>query len=183
MAWSDTWTTMLRVMINDLGIDIEYCDLRLQQVLVVAAAYVQNEHHFSQSYTINIGSRTISPDPTVSPNTNDDFSNLTVLKAACIIDQGKMRDAALVTGVKAVCGPARLDVGTARQQAFKTILEMTACKAYEELSTQYRFGKSVINLYRFVLSPFGDEYDLPNLNINAPGSFINGRAPDGRDGY
>ena len=65
MAWDTTMVTILRTIISDLDAS-SYSDSRLQQILVVAAQYVQQEISFTTTYTVNIDSPDIAPDPTVT---------------------------------------------------------------------------------------------------------------------
>jgi len=161
MAWQEELGTMLRVLLDDCDDEQTYSDSRLEQLLVLAARYVQQEVSFSTTYTISMTSVTISPDPTVTATLDDAFSNFTVLKAACLMDWNTFRQKALVAGVKARCGPAILET-TEHMRGFKDLVTEGPCKAYNTLKDEYQFGN--IENIRAVLSPFrGNNFDPSSL--------------------
>ena len=151
MAWDVTMVTMVRVLINDLdSSNYTYTDERIEQIIVVAAQLVQQQLDFDVDYTINIDTPDISPDPTVTATKDDAFTNFSVLKAACIADQGTFRTKALSEGIKAVCGPVALTVA-GNLKGFQTLLDKGPCAAYEELKNDYVFGQPHI---KAIFSPF-----------------------------
>ncbi len=163
MAWQDEMIPMLRIIINDFSETPDYNDGQLTQVLTVAAKYVSQEISTTNTYVITMGC-TIAPDPTELGD--DAFVNFVVLKAACLIDQGKLRTAAMSAGIKAVCGHATLDT-MGQLSGFKDIINMTACEMYEQLKQDWNFGGGMFNVCRFVLGPYGSEnlacgYQLTN---------------------
>lgn len=159
MAWQDDMIIMLRVLVSDLSSTPTYSDGRLEQVLVVAGQYVNQELDFDNTYTVTISPPAFSPDPVGIGD--DAFVNFTVLKAACLTDQSTFRTRAFAAGVKARCGPAVLD--TMRHlDGFTTLLKMGPCAAYETLKNNWVFGNA--ELVRAVLSPFcGNGFDPANL--------------------
>ena len=162
MAWDSTMVTILRVLISDIDVPQSYTSARLQQILVVGAQYVQQEISFSTTYTITIGTPAISPDPTLTASKDDAFTNLVVLKAACLTDWGEFRQKALVAGIKARCGPAILET-LQHLDGFKTLIDKGPCAAYDELKTDYQFGNT--NTVRAILSPFiGNNFDPRSLH-------------------
>lgn len=154
MAWQDEAIPMLRVLINDNDItNLTYSDDRLEEILVVAAMYVNQDVSFSTTYTINVSTVSISPDPV----TNSDFLSLMVMRAACLTDWGTYRQKALLAGVKARCGPAVLETMN-HLDGFKELLTKGPCASYEVLKTQHQFGNT--EHIRAVLSPFrGNNFD------------------------
>jgi hypothetical protein len=157
---------MLRVMINDLDdTDYAYTDTRLTEVLLVAAKYVQQDVDLTNTYTINVRQQKISPDPT------DDAQlvTLAVLKAACILDQGKLRNQALISNINAKCGPASLSVGDV-SGAWKTIITDGACKAYEQLRDANNFG-DFLGVHA-ILSPFNGNIWSPDDSYNYDNRFF-----------
>ncbi len=150
MGWQDTTIIMLRILINDDDCaNYEYSDNRLLTVLGLAAHYVNSEIDFGTTYTVDVLTPSISPDPTSIPD--EDFLNFVVLKAACIIDRGNMRVAAMSAGVEARCGPAVMRT-LRRMDAFKTLIDNGFCAAYEQLRLEYKTGTG--RSIRAVLSPF-----------------------------
>lgn len=162
MAWDTTMVTIVRVLINDLD-GSTYTDARIEQLLVVAAQFVQQELDFDTTYTITIDTPDIDPDPTVTATKDDAFTNFVTLKAACIADVSTFRTKALLEGVKAVCGPAALSV-VGNLKGFQTLLEKGPCAAYEELKQDYIFGN--VNNIRAIFSPFVGNDFRPSDNIN-----------------
>ena len=160
MSWQSTMTAMLRVLINDLDCRT-FTDGRLEQVLAVAAKYVQQDLVLDNVYTIDVEIPDITPDPT---EINDSaYVNFVVLKAACISDQGVYRTKAVIEGVKASLGPAALSVG-GNLKGFQTLLEKGPCATYEQMKQEYNFGNS--NIVAAVLSPFsGNNFDPTSLGF------------------
>ena len=158
--WDTTMITMLRILIQDYESE-EFSDDRLKQILVVAAQYVVDEMVFDTTYTINVVTPDISPDPTASDPDHTEFINFTVLKAACVLDIGSMRAAALVNGLDASCGPVKMKVAR-RVEGFGTLIDKGYCAAYEEAKKQYNFGNT--KHIRAVLSPFVNKNFFPSYH-------------------
>lgn len=149
-CWTNDLVIMLRSLINDLdSSDYRYTDSRLQQLLVVAAMYVEQEIDFDTDYTIDVSGISISPDPVVAGDTV--FSNFVVLKAACLADQGLYRTKALAAGIKARLGPAQLET-VEHLSGFKELLTSGPCASYATLKKEYEFGDNLG--IRAILSPF-----------------------------
>ena len=151
---------MLRVLIDDnpqSGTYV-YRDSRLQEILVVAAMYVTQEIKFKTNYDVDVICSTITPDPYTEKDTL--FLNMVVLKAACIMDHGQMRQKALAAGIEAKCGPATLKT-LQHSQGFKDIIELGSCAIYDKLKEENAFsGEALNSLVHFVLSPFvGNDFD------------------------
>lgn len=143
----DTFISIVRVLINDLGDIPTYDDERLQTVIVVAAHYVAQENDFDTDYSVDVSGEDITP----SPLNDDRFINLTCLKAACLLDQGLYRTKALLAGVRAKCGPAELETNNVLK-GFLDLLSAGPCKAYEDMKFQGSFGQ--LRNLKAVLSPF-----------------------------
>ena len=73
MPWKIDLVLMLRSIIGDLD-KAKFTDERIKQILVVGAYNVLNDADFSQTYTVDVASKSISPDP-ISEN-DTDFSKL-----------------------------------------------------------------------------------------------------------
>ena len=169
--WDKTMVTLLRVLIDDLDpADYTYDDCRLQQVLVVGAQYVNQEiDSFANTYTVDVNSPDISPDPTVTESRDDAFTNLTVLKAACIVDQSLFRTRAMAAGIRARCGPAILETRN-HLVGFSELLDKGPCAAYEKLKLEYQMGNA--QACRAILSPFiGNNFNPRNMGIRGAGAY------------
>ena len=159
MAWDTTMVSMMRTLIQDFD-STYFTYSRLKEILVVAAQYVITEVDLSVTYTINIVTPSISPDPTTASPVDNAFVNLAVMKAACLIDRGSLRSAALLSGLEARCGPAMMKT-LQRMDGFNTLIIQGYCATYEELKQQYRFGN--ISWCQGFLSPFISSNFFPDL--------------------
>jgi hypothetical protein len=160
MAWQQELTLITRTLINDLKDPYEFSDARIQQVIVVAAKYVQFDVNLDHIYAIDVVNNSITPDPTT--NNDDIFNSLVCLKTACIIDQGKFRTKAAMEGIRAALGPASLSVGGSLS-GWKEIIAHGACALYEELTSHWDVKNATA--IRAILSPFvGNKFDPRNLS-------------------
>jgi len=160
--WMTEMVIMLRLLINDMGDTQTYSDTRLAQLLCLGAKYVQ-EHQdgFAATYTIGVSELIMSPDPVVIGD--DDFVGLTVLKAACFIDQGTVRTKAAAAGLRATLGSLSLDTSN-NLDGFLKMLDKGPCAMFDDLIKDFAYGKPA--LFRAILSPFvNNKFDAArNLN-------------------
>lgn len=155
MAWQDHITIIVRTLINDLDSPYEFSDQRLQQVIAVAAKFVQFDVNLDYPYEIDVVNSSIIPDPTEKKD--DIFLSLASLKAACIIDQGTFRTKAAMEGIKAALGSANLNI-SGTTQGFKEIINHGACALYDELTSHW--DVKTASAISAVLSPFvGNKFD------------------------
>jgi hypothetical protein len=158
MSWQNTLTTMVRTLINDSVAPYQFSDDRIQQTILVAGKYVQFDVVLDHSYSIDVVSGSISPDPTED---NDEiFIILTSLKAACLVDQGTLRTRAAMDGVRAALGPASLSV-SGSASGWEMILKHGPCKLYDDLVEHWDVANA--SAIAAVLGPFsGNKFD-PSL--------------------
>lgn len=149
MSWLDEAIPMLRILIADISDPPEYSDERLEELLTVSAKLVNQELTFDWNYVVSVSALTVTPDPL--DNSDDAFINFSVMKAACIADQGKFRARALMEGIRIQCGPGSLGV-SGNLSGFETLLDKGPCETYKELAKQYSFGDRLP--IRAVMSPF-----------------------------
>ena len=149
MSWQNELTIITRTLINDLNEPYEYGDARIQQVLTVAAKYVQFDVNLDYAYIIDVVNNNISPDPT--SNNDSIFVSLACLKAACIIDQGTFRTKAALEGIRTALGPASLSFGGSLA-GWQAIINHGACGLYEELTSHWDVKNA--SAFAAVLSPF-----------------------------
>jgi hypothetical protein len=135
MPWSIDLVLFLRSLIGDLDA-IKYSNERLRQVLAVAAFQI-NSSNFKNTYTVNIGSVNISPDPV--DNLDKDFCNLVTYKAACIIVGGEVKNLSN-QAVSYREGPNSLDLSGVAQ-ATKALYD-DLCKKYSDLSADFSIEQS-----------------------------------------
>jgi hypothetical protein len=133
MSWQVDMVLMLRSVIGDLD-STKYNDERLKQVLVVGAYNVQNDADFPNSYTVNVGGVSISPDPV--DNTDTDFTLLTVYKSACILLGSEVKtESANAIAIKD--GPSSIDLRGVSGSL--SALYKDLCTKYEEMLNKYRY--------------------------------------------
>ena len=172
MAWQDTGIMMLRALIGDTGKTPDYSDQQLEELLVVAAIYVKQEISWGTTYTINVTSVTISPDPTETSRDGEEFLNFVVMKAACMVDISTFRVKALSSGIEAKCGPVVLKT-LEHISGFRELLTKGPCAAYTQLKKEYEFGNLAI--CRAIISPF--------VNNNFDPLSLPQTSRDGRSGF
>jgi hypothetical protein len=162
MAWQTDMVTMLRVLINDLGDVQTFTNLRLEQLLVVSAQLVITDIKFNTTYEAGISDLSITPDPTLTASKDDVFTNFVVMKAACLSDIGTYRTKAILSNLNIKCAQMGISTGN-YSDAFKKLLEVGPCAAYEEMKKQYNFGN--IKIAKFILTPFiSNDFD-PKLDL------------------
>ena len=144
---------MLRTMLNDAGCgESKYSNNRLEDLLITAAYFIPIDVNFNSTYTVDVEAYTISPDPIGQPD-GAEFINFMVLKAACIADEGNFRNAALLQGVSARCGPAVLNTNSYGSYLVE-LLTNGPCKVYEDVSNSYNFSYEGKKIIRAIMSPF-----------------------------
>lgn len=148
MAWETDYVLMLRVLINDLNTPQKNTDSYLQQVLVCAGIYVQNDIDLTYDYVFDVGASTISPDPL----TSQDYilQALLPLKAACILNQGSFQTA-IGQGIRVRDGDSMIDTSVSFR-GYRDILELGPCASYDKLKFQIQAAS--VEAAGFVLSPY-----------------------------
>lgn len=164
MSWQAEIPIIVRTLINDLDeTNQTYTDERLQQVIVVAAKYVQFDVSLDNKYMINVVNPEINPDPTLDDDSI--FISLVALKSACIVDQSALRTRAAMEGIKAALGPAQLSVA-GNLTGFNLIIDKGPCAAYDELTSHWDVKEATA--IRAILSPFaGNKFDPRYLQNNS----------------
>ena len=160
--WEIEIPIIVRNLINDLETPYTYSDDRLKQLITVAAQYVIMEANLDTTYTVNIVSEEISPDPSAPSSRDIDFVGFVAMKSACLLDHSTFRTRAAGEGLRAALGPASLSV-SGTLSGYKDILNMGPCKLYENLINEHNIGNATA--VRAIFSPFvGNNFDPQNLN-------------------
>jgi hypothetical protein len=172
--WPTEMIAALRVIINDFDAT-SYTDSRLTQILVAAAMTVRQEVRSSTTYTISMGTRTISPDPADPDDKDYNFLSLVVLKAACMLDINDLRLKAAKEGVRATCGPITAEVRSGSNNGYKLVVESGPCEMYASLKEKINFRDPMEagTGFRAILSPFvsntfapkGNEYNSEDRGV------------------
>ena len=161
MAWENEMTLIVRTLINDLANPPTYSDSRIQQVIVVAGTYVQEEANLTTTYNIDVSAVTITPDP-VSPTRDTVFVGLTCLKAACFLDQSTFRTKAAMEGIRTALGSANLSI-SGNLSGYKILLDQGPCAMYSSLLNDWNIGNATA--VQAILSPFvGNTFDPTMFN-------------------
>ena len=146
MPWKIDLVVMLRSLIGDLD-NTKFADERLKQILVFGAYNVVNDADFSTTYTVDVGSVSISPDP-VSGN-DTDFTTLTVYKSACILLGSEVKtEAANAISIKD--GPSSIDLRGVTQNL--NIMYKDFCAKYDQLLKTYQYNNTLVG--QAVLGPY-----------------------------
>ena len=138
--WKDQWIPILRAEINDFESE-RYTNDRLAEVLLSSMVYVLHSIKLSNSYTVNMVAKTISPDP----HELDDKSLmvLSIAKAACLILSGES-SAAAKKAFMIKDGPSVVDNRTASNNLQDIAKEK--CQAYKDLLNEFLFsGEGAFN--------------------------------------
>lgn len=151
MAWTKDLVLFVRSLIGDLDAT-KYDNDRIKQVIAISAYTMLSTTTFLNSYTVNIGAVTISPDPMDDP----DFCLLVAYKAACIIVGGEVKNASN-QALSYREGPNSLDlsaVATALQALHKDL-----SAKFEDMLNTYQMEQSSANGHA-VLGPYSPGSDF-----------------------
>lgn len=146
-GWQTEMITLFRYVINDVSETQEFTDDRLGNLLLSAAHLTLGVADFPRDYTVDIPASGISPDPT-SGSRDNNFINLVILKAACLLSAGEYR-AAANKGIVIRDGPSSIDA-RGMIGAKKEIMD-DACKKYRQAEFEFRLGNS--NVGEAIIGP------------------------------
>lgn len=146
MSWKIDLVLMLRSIIGDLDA-AKFTDERLKQILVVGAFNVKADADFVNTYTVDIGAVSISPDPIDLDD--KDFAILTVYKSACILLGSEVKTEA-ANSISIKDGPSAIDLRGVTQSLI--VLYNDLCKKYDELITAYQYNNTLVG--QAVLGPY-----------------------------
>ena len=147
--WQTEMSTMVRHLINDTE-SATYPDERIEMTILVAAQLLLTEVDFEQTYTVNVDSYEITPDPTTTDAKDDGFINLVCLKASCII-AGSEYKAYSLGAIRVSDGPSSIDMSSIA--ANLRLLHEGLCARYE--TTKLNFATANNNVGEAILSPYG----------------------------
>jgi len=154
------WT--LRVLINDMDpADEKYSDEDLIKILGVAAKQaISMCGSLSSTYEVTVDFSL--PNFDICPEPPSQIQSLVVLKAACLMDTIDMKDSAISSGIKAVCGPISMQTSGSSASAFNNIIDKGFCGAYKDLCDKISFRDPLVNADNIaaILGPFrSNTYD------------------------
>lgn len=148
MSWQTHMVPIVRGLIFDLTSPYTYCDTRLEELICTCAVLVIQEVDLSTTYTVNLSTISITPDP----SGDEDFVALVCLKTACLISQGEHREAAKMA-VSVKDGPAFVD--TKERAKHLGAVADDACGKYESAKVNYQIGDGTLG--RAIVSPYNSD--------------------------
>lgn len=156
MAWQNEMSIILRHLVNDLdSSSYTFSDDRIEETILVAAQLVLHEMDFENTYTVDVDSSSLSPDPTAASNKDDAFISLVCLKSSYILLGSEIRTHSL-NSISLRDGPSSLDLRGIVQGL--NILFTDIVKRYDEAKIQYQLGGSIAG--QAVLSPYSPGSDV-----------------------
>jgi|TARA_R110001583_G_scaffold162445_2_gene314674 hypothetical protein len=146
MPWKIDLVLMLRSLIGDLD-NAKFTDERLKQILVFGAYNVVNDADFSTTYTVDVASVSISPDPISGDDT--DFTTLTVYKSACILLGSEVKTEAS-NAISIKDGPSSIDLRGVTQNL--NLMYQDFCSKYDDMLKTYQYNNTLVG--QAVLGPY-----------------------------
>ena len=142
-------TLIVRHLVNDLdSTNYTFTDDRLEESVLVSAQLASLEIDFDNTYTIDVDSVSLTPDPTSSGGKDDSFINLVCLKTARLLIGSELKTHSL-NAISLRDGPSALDLRGI--VAGLKILFDDITKRYEEAVTQYKLngvvGQAILGPY------------------------------------
>lgn len=160
MSWQGQMTTMVRHMISDVDpTAYSFSDHRLETTILVAAQLTIMDVDFTNTYTVNVETCSLSPDPTDTDTKDNAFIALICLRTACIIIGSEIRKES-GNAISIKDGPSSINLTGVTGTL--SVLYKDLCSKYEDTLMQYRAGSSVAG--QAVLTPYSPGSDLYKNN-------------------
>ena len=155
MAWQNEMSIILRHLVNDLDSSAyTFSNDRVEETILVASQLVLHEIDFENTYSVDVDSSSLSPDPTSSSNKDDAFISLVCLKSAYILLGSEIKPHAL-NAISLKDGPSSLDLRGIVQGL--NILFADITKRFDEAKIQYQLGNSIAG--QAILGPYSPGSD------------------------
>ena len=156
MSWQGQMSTILRYLIDDVdSTSYKFSDERIETTLLVAAQLVTLEVDLTNTYTINVETCALSPDPTETDTRDNAFINLVCLKGAVVIVGSQIRSESS-NSISIKDGPSAIDLRGVTGTL--TVLYKDLSEKYEKLLLDYRTGNSVAG--KSILGPYSPGSDF-----------------------
>jgi hypothetical protein len=139
MSWQNEMVRIVRFLINDIN-SASYEDCRLEETILVAAQLQMDAIDFNNTYSVDVDSLTMSPDPTETNPKDNWFINIVCLQAACIILGSEAKTLA-AQAFKVKDGPSSIEMGGAYEATKKIADDM--CNRLAVMIMQMKAGDSV----------------------------------------
>ena len=162
MPWQNEMTLIVRHLVNDLdSTNYTFSDDRLEESILVSSQLSILEIDFEQTYTIDVDSTSLSPDPTTSSDKDDSFINLVSLKTAQMLLGSELKTHYL-NAISLRDGPSSIDL-RGIVSGLKILFD-DINRRYEEAVTQYKLngvvGQAILGPY----SPGSDSVARTHLS-------------------
>ena len=162
MSWQGQMSTVVRHLISDVDpTAYTFSANRIETSILVAAQLITMNVDFNNTYTINVESCALYPDPTDTDTKDNPFIALTCLRAACIVIGGDIRKES-GNAISIKDGPSAIDLRGVTSTL--TVLYKDLCEKYEHALLEYRAGSSVAG--QSILGPYSPGSDLVNRNYS-----------------
>lgn len=171
MSWQGQMSTIVRHLIDDLDVaKYKYSPSRVETAILVSAQLSTMNVDFANSYTINVESCGLSPDPTDSDTKDNAFISLISLRAACIILGGEIRSES-GNAISIKDGPSAIDLRGVSQTL--AALYKDLCEKYDHTLLEYRAGNSIAG--HAIVGPYSPGSDSVSNNRldHRSGGFFN----------
>lgn len=171
MSWQGQMSTIVRHLIDDLdATKYRYSHSRVETAILVSAQLTVMNVDFANSYTINVESCALSPDPTDADTKDNPFVSLISLRAACIILGGEIRSES-GNAISIKDGPSAIDLRGVSQ--ILTALYKDLSDRYDHSLLEYRAGNSIAG--HAILGPYSPGSDSVSNNRldHRSGGFFN----------
>ena len=160
MCWQGQMSTIVRHLIDDLDpTSYKYSDNRVETAILVSAQLTTMNVDFTNSYTINVESCGLSPDPTDTGTKDDPFVSLVSPRAACIILGGEIRSES-GNAISIKDGPSAIDLRGVSQVL--ATLYKDLCDKYDHSLLEYRAGNSIAG--HAIIGPYSPGSDSVSNN-------------------
>ena len=162
MSWQGQMSTVVRHLINDVDPSAyTFSADRMETSILVAAQLIIMNVDFGNTYSINVETGYLDPDPTDAGTRDEAFISLVCLRAACIIVGSEIRkESGKAISIKD--GPSAIDLRGVTQTL--AILYKDLCDKYEHSMLEYRAGNSVTG--QSILGPYSPGSDVVSRNYS-----------------
>jgi hypothetical protein len=160
MSWQGQMSTIVRHLIDDLdAAKYKYSPTRVETAILVSAQLTTMNVDFNNSYTINVESCSLSPDPTDAGTKDNPFINLVSLRTACIILGGEIRSES-GNAISIKDGPSAIDLRGVSQVLATLYKDLS--DRYDHTLLEYRAGNSIAG--HAILGPYSPGSDSVSNN-------------------
>lgn len=151
MSWDIDTVETVRYLIGDIDVPQKYTDDRLKTAATISSNFVAREISLANTYIIDISSKTITPDPSLTDPIDYGFLDMISLRTAILILQGEIKIYA-TSSIRVMDGPSSIDVAGIFSNTKKLI---------DDLNTTYYIAKN-----KYIMSSSGYGKSILSTTIN-----------------